>query len=260
MGNAGYQALLSRALTLAGSKVPALNTVRVNSAGILEGVEKLPAHLDADKLSEARPGGVHFAFKQFFGGRAGRSSGASPFDHNGGNCAKEPQQALRGQDVRGDILITLDEVLKGAMRAISVRRTNARTGQEETETYQVRIPAKIDWIHGIPLVLIGAERFVAEFVPVRQCAQMDDGFHARKCKVLVCHGADDPFESTQDMAAFKKITETRALKLEIIFISPRSLSGGPPSGSARRRADSPPIFQLAPNWSYFLRLSGWLKT
>jgi curved DNA-binding protein len=47
---------------------------------------------------------------------------------------------LRGQDIQGDILITLDEVLKGATRAISVRRNNARTGQEETETYQVRVP------------------------------------------------------------------------------------------------------------------------
>jgi curved DNA-binding protein len=82
-------------------------------------------------------------FEQFFGGRAGRSRGPSPFDHNGGDGAEEPQQALRGQDMRGDILITLDEVLKGAMRAISVRRTNARTGQEETETYQVRIPAGV---------------------------------------------------------------------------------------------------------------------
>ena len=82
-------------------------------------------------------------FEQFFGGRAGRSRGASPFDHNGGDGSEEPQQALRGQDISGDILITLDEVLKGAMRAISVRRTNARTGQEETETYQVRVPAGV---------------------------------------------------------------------------------------------------------------------
>jgi curved DNA-binding protein len=83
-------------------------------------------------------------FEQFFGGRAGRFRGASPFDHNGATDAtEEPPQALRGQDVRGDILITLDEVLTGAMRAISVRRTNARTGQEETETYQVRIPAGV---------------------------------------------------------------------------------------------------------------------
>ena len=56
------------------------------------------------------------------------------------NGHEETEPALRGQDIQGDILITLDEVLKGAMRAISVRRTNARTGQEETETYQVRIP------------------------------------------------------------------------------------------------------------------------
>ena len=82
-------------------------------------------------------------FEQFFGGRAGRSRGASPFDHNGGDGREEPQEALRGQDISGDILITLDEVLKGAMRAISVRRTNARTGQEETETYQVRVPAGV---------------------------------------------------------------------------------------------------------------------
>ena len=54
--------------------------------------------------------------------------------------ATRNRKRLRGQDIQGDILITLDEVLKGAMRAISVRRTNARSGQEETETYQVRIP------------------------------------------------------------------------------------------------------------------------
>jgi curved DNA-binding protein len=45
--------------------------------------------------------------------------------------------------MQGDILITLDEVLKGAMRAISVRRINADTGQEETKTYNVRIPAGV---------------------------------------------------------------------------------------------------------------------
>ena len=56
---------------------------------------------------------------------------------------EEQAAALRGQDIQGDILITLDEVLKGALRAISVRRTNARTGQEETETYPVRIPAGV---------------------------------------------------------------------------------------------------------------------
>jgi curved DNA-binding protein len=80
-------------------------------------------------------------FEQFFGGRAGQARGASPFGAQGfANSRQEPEAALRGRDIEGDILITLDEVLNGAMRAISVRRSNARTGQEETETYQVRIP------------------------------------------------------------------------------------------------------------------------
>lgn len=34
-------------------------------------------------------------------------------------------------------------MLKGAIRAISLRRSNARTGREETETYQVRVPAGV---------------------------------------------------------------------------------------------------------------------
>jgi len=80
-------------------------------------------------------------FEQFFGGRAGQSRGGSPFDPQGfSGGEEEPLAALRGQDIQGDILITLDEVLKGAMRAISVRRNHARTGREETQTYQVRIP------------------------------------------------------------------------------------------------------------------------
>jgi curved DNA-binding protein len=80
-------------------------------------------------------------FEQFFGGRADQSRGGSPFDSQEfSNGHQRPKAASRGQDIQGDILITLDEVLKSAMRAISVRRNNARTGQEETQTYQVRVP------------------------------------------------------------------------------------------------------------------------
>jgi curved DNA-binding protein len=100
---------------------------------------------DGDKYDFQFEGtGFSDFFEQFFGGNANRSHRTTPFGHNGTeDGTDEPQQALRGQDIQGDILITLDEVLKGAMRGISVRRTNARTGQEETETYQVRIPAGI---------------------------------------------------------------------------------------------------------------------
>jgi curved DNA-binding protein len=79
-------------------------------------------------------------FEQFFSGRANRARGGAPFEHFGGENGQAEPEALRGEDIQGDILITLDEVLQGAMRAISVRRPNARTGREETETYQVRIP------------------------------------------------------------------------------------------------------------------------
>jgi len=83
-------------------------------------------------------------FEQFFGGRAGGARGASPFaSYESAEDRSGPEAALRGQDIQGDILITLDEVLSGAMRAISVRRTNARTGREETGSYQVRIPAGV---------------------------------------------------------------------------------------------------------------------
>jgi curved DNA-binding protein len=87
-------------------------------------------------------------FEQFFGGRSSRFGGASPFGsrRSAGGADERWEQAAeaqRGQDVRGDILISLEEVLKGAMRAITVRRTNARTGQEESQTYQVRIPAGV---------------------------------------------------------------------------------------------------------------------
>ena len=83
-------------------------------------------------------------FEQFFGGRVPGARGASPFGSYGSaNGHAEPEAELRGQDIQGDILITLDEVLSGAMRAISVRRTNARMGREETGTYQVRIPAGV---------------------------------------------------------------------------------------------------------------------
>lgn len=83
-------------------------------------------------------------FEQFFGGRAGRAHGASPFGfQDPGPGGAGSSTAYRGEDIEGDILITLDEALSGAMRSISVRRRNARTGREETGAYQVRIPAGV---------------------------------------------------------------------------------------------------------------------
>ena len=92
--------------------------------------------------------GLSDFFEQFFSGRRGRSRGASPFEAQGfGDGAEGPWDdagaGLRGQDVQGEILIALDDVLKGATRDIVMQRTNSRTGQAETQRYQVRIPAGI---------------------------------------------------------------------------------------------------------------------
>jgi curved DNA-binding protein len=96
-------------------------------------------------------------FEQFFGGRASRSRDRSSFDSQAFADRHREPEAERGQDIQGDILITLDEVLKGAMRAISVRRTNARTGREETEAYQVRIPKGVQANQSIRVAGKGGE-------------------------------------------------------------------------------------------------------
>jgi len=121
---------------------PPRGWARAQSAGRGAGGEEYEFQFEGTGFSDF--------FEQFFGGGARRSRGTGRFDFSGavdGADEDEPAEqaatALRGPDIQGDILITLDEVLNGARRSISMRRTNARTGQEETETYTVRIPAGV---------------------------------------------------------------------------------------------------------------------
>src|ERR1035441_4509624 len=57
-------------------------------------------------------------FEQFFGSRGGR--GAAGFGRGGG-FAEEEMGAERGQDIEGDILVTLEEAMRGSIRSVSVR-------------------------------------------------------------------------------------------------------------------------------------------
>ena len=50
--------------------------------------------------------------------------------------------AMRGHDAEADILVTLEEALKGSKRQITVRREDAN-GRERTDTYNVNIPAGV---------------------------------------------------------------------------------------------------------------------
>jgi curved DNA-binding protein len=82
-------------------------------------------------------GGTGFSdfFEQMFGRR-----GRSGFDFGGNGFDTEDSQQTRGEDIEGDILVTLDEVMHGSIRDISLQRVNPRTGRAETFTFKVRIP------------------------------------------------------------------------------------------------------------------------
>jgi len=77
-------------------------------------------------------GGTGFSdfFEQFFGG--GRGQGG----FGGGGFGQRPRGAERGSDVEADIMVTLEEALRGSKRTVSLRRSNSN----KVETYQVKIP------------------------------------------------------------------------------------------------------------------------
>jgi curved DNA-binding protein len=81
-------------------------------------------------------GGTGFSdfFEQLFGSRMG--GGVGGFGRTAGFADEE--FAERGRDVEGDILVTLEEALRGSVRSVNVRYTVGRS--TKTETYQVKIP------------------------------------------------------------------------------------------------------------------------
>ncbi len=110
-------------------------------------------------------GGTGFSdfFEQLFGRASGRRRGR-PFAGQPGMAGEEEEEpAARGRDVQADILVTLDEVLHGAVRPVTVRTRVAcqrcqGTGSSnggvcphcqgggrvtKTESYRVKIPAGV---------------------------------------------------------------------------------------------------------------------
>ena len=77
-------------------------------------------------------------FESFFaGGRDGFGSGR----HAQGHPDEDSDSFARaGQDVEADLLVTLEEILRGAQRKVSLRRPSVDGEAERTNTYQVRIP------------------------------------------------------------------------------------------------------------------------
>ncbi len=81
-------------------------------------------------------GGTGFSdfFEQYFSGAS--RYGFPEESYAPGGATREH----RGSDIEGDILVTLEEVMAGAVRPISLQMTNARTGKVDTHSFQVRIP------------------------------------------------------------------------------------------------------------------------
>ena len=88
-----------------------------------------------DQEYEFQFGGTGFSdfFEQFFGSRMRGGAFGSR-----GRFAEETEFAERGRDIEGDIMVTLEEAMRGSVRAVNVRRPVGRS--VKTETYQVRIP------------------------------------------------------------------------------------------------------------------------
>ncbi|HTJ79627.1 MAG TPA: J domain-containing protein [Rariglobus sp.] len=80
-------------------------------------------------------------FESFFGGgRDGFGSRHHAQERAGGDGEAFAQP---GQDVEADLLVALEEILRGARRKVSLRRPGLDGEVARTNTYQVRIPAGI---------------------------------------------------------------------------------------------------------------------
>jgi len=78
-------------------------------------------------------------FESFFGG--GRGGFADHRDPGG--RAAGVAFARQGQDVEADLLVTLEEALRGSLRNVTLRRPADDGRSERTDTYRVRIPSGV---------------------------------------------------------------------------------------------------------------------
>jgi curved DNA-binding protein len=80
-------------------------------------------------------GGTGFSdfFEQLFG-----STGRGRTGFNQNASFEEDEFSERGRDVEGDIMVSLEEAMRGSVRAVNVRHTIGRS--VKTETHRVKIP------------------------------------------------------------------------------------------------------------------------
>jgi len=83
-------------------------------------------------------GGTGFSdfFETLFG-----SMGRRPGGFGRRAAFEEEEVAERGRDIEGDIMVTLEEAMRGSLRSVNVRSEVG--GRVKTQTYQVKIPAGV---------------------------------------------------------------------------------------------------------------------
>jgi curved DNA-binding protein len=96
-------------------------------AGESNGEPDVEFHFDGTGFSDF--------FEELFGRRSRYGS-----SFRSGGARTGTQQTARGSDIEGDILVTLEEVMHGAIRPISLQRVDPRTGEVTTQAFKVRIP------------------------------------------------------------------------------------------------------------------------
>ena len=94
---------------------------------------------DAGSSFEFDGTGFSDFFETYFSGRRD-GFGASPRRGGARGGESYPQ---RGEDVEADILVSLEEALRGSQRKVTLRRPGDLGGPERTDTYNVRIPAGV---------------------------------------------------------------------------------------------------------------------
>ena len=83
-------------------------------------------------------------FESFFGsGRGGAGAGGPR--RRGPVAMDDDEETFShpGNDVEADLLVTLEDVLRGAKRKVTLRRPASDGGQERLNTYEVKIPAGV---------------------------------------------------------------------------------------------------------------------
>jgi curved DNA-binding protein len=92
-------------------------------------------------------GGTGFSdfFERFFGGRGRTGPGAVPGmeDPREGMFGRHPSGQQAGANIEGDLLVTLSEAATGAIRSVTLKRSNPKSGETEAQTFRVRIPAGV---------------------------------------------------------------------------------------------------------------------